>query len=503
MKKILTTFCWLLLLAGTAQAQAVGQLPSGTVWGNASASQAIARATTITALLDRVFCSTENAALVRNSTAWVCLTSANNGVWVTSASGVPSISSTLPQAVQDNITRLGTIVSGVWNGTPLVTAYIGDDQVTNAKLRESAGLSVIGRTANSTGNPADIVAANDHQVLRRSGTAIGFGAVNLSSGNAVTGSLPIGNIAAIADDTVLGNVTGSSAAPAAITFTQWMDAVCGNTQGMLAYRGASSWACLAVGTSSQALIGGTAPSWGSVPVGGIASIGDGTILSNISGGSAAPAANTLTALLDDAFSSTQGAVLYRSGSAWVALAPGTSGQVLSSGGGGADVSWETIAGTGTVTQVDAGTGMAFTSITSTGSVSIDKATDSNIWAATADKTLTADTVFNAAGALVVLSGTSTVTPDFSTGFNFTFTATSATNYTLANPTNAKVGQQGCIYLVQPASGSVVTIGYGSNWKTAGGTSGKTLTATLGAVDRICYLVRTTSFIDFTLAKDIK
>lgn len=73
------------------------------------------------------------------------------------------------------------------------TAGIADNAVTNAKLRDSASLSVIGRSANSSGDPADIAAATDHQVLRRSGTAVGFGAVNLAQSAAVTGALPIAN----------------------------------------------------------------------------------------------------------------------------------------------------------------------------------------------------------------------------------------------------------------------------------------------------------------------
>jgi hypothetical protein len=50
------------------------------------------------------------------------LTSANNGVLITSGIGVPSISSTLPNAVQDNITRLGTISS---IGAPLGATFGG------------------------------------------------------------------------------------------------------------------------------------------------------------------------------------------------------------------------------------------------------------------------------------------------------------------------------------------------------------------------------------------
>ncbi len=57
------------------------------------------------------------------------------------------------------------------------TLSLDDDGITDAKLRNSAALSVIGRSANSTGDPADIAAANDGEVLRRSGTALGFGTV--------------------------------------------------------------------------------------------------------------------------------------------------------------------------------------------------------------------------------------------------------------------------------------------------------------------------------------
>ena len=65
--------------------------------------------------------------------------------------------------------------------------------ISDTLFRQSAGLSVVGRSANSTGNVADIVAASDYQVLRRSGTSIGFGAIDVSQSGAVTGTLPTGN----------------------------------------------------------------------------------------------------------------------------------------------------------------------------------------------------------------------------------------------------------------------------------------------------------------------
>lgn len=80
------------------------------------------------------------------------------------------------------------------SGPGSVAATIAANAVSNSKLRQSAGLSVIGNSTNSTANVADITAGTDNQVLRRNGTAIGFGAVNLASSNAVTGVLPLGNL---------------------------------------------------------------------------------------------------------------------------------------------------------------------------------------------------------------------------------------------------------------------------------------------------------------------
>jgi hypothetical protein len=87
---------------------------------------------------------------------------------------------------------LGTPASvTLTNATGLPTAGLVDNAVTDEKLRDSGALSVIGRSANSTGNPADISAGANHQVLRRDGSSLGFGAVDLSSNQAVTGTLPV------------------------------------------------------------------------------------------------------------------------------------------------------------------------------------------------------------------------------------------------------------------------------------------------------------------------
>lgn len=70
--------------------------------------------------------------------------------------------------------------------------------------------------------------------------------------------------------------------------------------------------------------------------------------------------------------STWGDMLFRGTAGWVCLAPGTSGQLLKSGGAAADISWTTASGTGTVTSVACGSGLTCSTapITATGTISI-------------------------------------------------------------------------------------------------------------------------------------
>lgn len=74
-----------------------------------------------------------------------------------------------------------------------LSAEVIDDSITNFKLRNSTSLSVIGRSANTVGDPADIAAATNGQVLRvnTAGTVLGFGPVDLANPNAVTNVLPV------------------------------------------------------------------------------------------------------------------------------------------------------------------------------------------------------------------------------------------------------------------------------------------------------------------------
>jgi hypothetical protein len=118
---------------------------------------------------------------------------------------------------------LGTDLTGSLTLTDLaggtLNATLVNDSVGNSKLRDSAALSVIGRSANSAGDPADIAAANDGEVLRRNGTAVGFGTVATAgiTNDAVTNA----KLADMVQDTIKGRTSGAGTGdPVDLTATQ-------------------------------------------------------------------------------------------------------------------------------------------------------------------------------------------------------------------------------------------------------------------------------------------
>lgn len=131
--------------------------------------------------------------------------------------------------------RAGNYLTFDSDGKPTATAApvlgggtLANNAVTNAYLRDSAATSVIGRSANSLGDPADITSSADGQFLIRLSSALAF-----------------------------------------TTITAALDAVFGSTRGMLLVRGSSSWQALALGTTGKFLKSdGTDAAW-AVPTAGL------------------------------------------------------------------------------------------------------------------------------------------------------------------------------------------------------------------------------------------
>ena len=94
------------------------------------------------------------------------------------------------------------------------------------------------------------------------------------------------------------------------------------------------------------------------------------------------------------------------------------------------------------------------------------------------------------GEITALSDGATITPDLADSNNFSVTL--GGNRTLANPSNIVAGQSGSFFITQDGTGSR-TLAYGSYYDFAGGTA-PTLSTTAAAVDRIDYVVRTSTSI---------
>ena len=197
----------------------------------------------------------------------------------------------------------------------------------------------------------------------------GSGVVSIDTGTGLSGG-PITDsgtilLADITSDRIMANISGVDAPPVPLTLSSILDHILTNARGSMLTRTSLGWVSLAPGSAGTflkssgagadlgwdtptgsgtvtsvatgtGLTGGPITTTGTVA---LASISDSRILANVSGGSAAPSANTLAAILDHILSSTQGVVIYRNATTWTVLTPGTAGQVLTTGGAAANISW--------------------------------------------------------------------------------------------------------------------------------------------------------------------
>ena len=92
--------------------------------------------------------------------------------------------------------------------------------------------------------------------------------------------------------------------------------------------------------------------------------------------------------------------------------------------------------------------------------------------------------------ITTLTDASTISISFADNCNFTVTL--GGNRTMDNPSSPTEGQTGSIFIVQDATGSR-TLAWSSNWEFSNGTA-PTLTTTANAVDRVDYVVRSSTSI---------
>lgn len=221
--------------------------------------------------------------------------------------------------------------------------------VSNAKFRQSAALSVVGNSTGSTANVADIAGIAD-QVLRvnGAGTALAFGAIDLSKTAAATGVLQAASFPAMTGDvTTVAGALASTIAANAVTNAKFRQGAGLSVVGVTG--GSTANVADIVGTANQVLrvnSAGTALAFGSINLassaavtGTLAAVNGGTGLASFAVGDLLQA-NTTTTL--------------------AALAAVATGNALISGGVGVVSAWGKIGLTthvsGTLAVGNGGTG---------------------------------------------------------------------------------------------------------------------------------------------------
>jgi hypothetical protein len=137
----------------------------------------------------------------------------NSVLYASAATTISQATASSAQVLLGNGSGIPTFTSltgDVTIGNTGITA-IGANKVVDAFLRQGGATSIIGRSANSTGNVADISAAADGQVLRRIGGVLGFGTLDnssLTSGSFtnITGVGTLGSLAVSGNVSVTGNL---------------------------------------------------------------------------------------------------------------------------------------------------------------------------------------------------------------------------------------------------------------------------------------------------------
>lgn len=384
-------------LTGTVS---LAPIASHTLLANITGGSAAPIPNTPSSVLD-IIGATQGDILYRDSGGWNALAPGSNGQILTSqgaaanpkwsavGSGtVQSVGLSLPSIFTVSgspVTTTGTLTAALANQNPnLVWAGPGPGAAAAPSFRSLIGTDLPNPSATTLGGIQSFAGTGSQWI--RSISTSGIPASSQPAFSDISGSIASAQFGSQSQNAVLAGPTSGSGNP---TFRALAGGDLPNP-GASSLGGVQSFAQVAnqflTQISTSGVVSSAQPSFanlsGNASLAQLPLIGNNTILSNISGSSAGPLANSLSSVIDSSIASTQGDILYRNGTIWTALPPGTSGQVLSTGGTAANPSWTTVSGTGTVTNVATNNGLAGGPITSSGTIGLATIATGNVLAYT-------------------------------------------------------------------------------------------------------------------------
>ena len=369
--------------------------------------------------------------------------STTHTITMAAPSAVTTYSLTWPAAVGSNGQVLSTDASGVLSWVSAATGSV---------TSIASGTGLTGGPITGTGTFAVDVGTTANKVVQLDGSAH----LPAVDGSALTNLDPTHLSAALATNKGGTNLTSIGTANQILgvnngaTGLEYKTVTAGT--GITVTHGANSVTIAATNTNAgtvtsiatgSGLTGGPITATGTVA---LASVAANTMLANATGAGAVPTAVTATAYLDSAFTTTQGSLLYRNATSWVALTPGTIGYSLQSQGAAANLQWAqtdlTSGVTGTLPVANGGTGTTSGSITGTGALTFAAGGSNTHVILTPNGTggvgigtTTPGTKLDVAGQTVLVRGTGTtageirLAPGPTTGTNYVGFKAPATNPT--------------------------------------------------------------------------
>ena len=275
---------------------------------------------------------------------------------------------------QQEVAVLGVFSSTVGTGLLMDTGVpITGDELISDKITYKTNTDV--GIFFGSGDPEGAVVASPGSLMLRDDGTVGSSLYIKEAGTSDTGWTPVDLVSSFLDlsDTpgafVASRWVKVNAAANALEFVAFspIASPAGAAQGEVLYYNGSSWVNLGVGTDGHVLTthgAGADPTWEEASGGSGASSWLDLIDTDPStylgqGGKYVRVNSTPDGLefatpdwITDPGSPAQGQVLYYNGTAWAVLAPGTNGQVLTTGGAGANPSWEDSSGSGASTFLD-------------------------------------------------------------------------------------------------------------------------------------------------------